>query len=198
MVLLMIGAAMAGALGRRIAGGLGTQWTGIQGTQWQRVVWGLIMAGIAAAAGLWWPYALGYGATIWVGSSAVGYAFPGEGSSGAGGLNMGRVPAIVNGAPSMAVASTGRWLHDAVRVLYHGLGGMLLGTLGAWWLGHHWWWLAAAGAACPVAYEVGWRVTLPAGWLGCPVTPNWPGTGAPLGELIWGAALGVATVATVI
>lgn len=161
---------VANAFGRRFAGGLLSQWVGnIGGTQVARLAQAAIVGVSVLALGGHWTWAL----------AAVPLTFAGA----TAGFLTGMLP---------------RRPVDALGLLVHGLAAVAPLAAGAWWVGLPWWPLVVAGVARVPFYCVAplWTPHLPVLGLinlrsqGGPIDPP------PWAELLSGAALGVALVAT--
>lgn len=126
--LLILAAAIIGALGNRIRGGL---FPVPGGTQVGRLVgWAIPCTLVAGPLG-WWALAVGAGAFL---GCCVGQY---------GGLSMG------HRGPAPAVSP---WL----TMTGWGLARVAGPALVVWWTGGAWWWLLASGMACAPLYAAVW------------------------------------------
>lgn len=169
-----------GALGRRFAGGLLSQWLRFDiTTQPARIVWGLMLSGLAGLAGAPWWHALAVAPAIWFGSALFGYW---------GAASVGRDP-----GRSVLV--------DELLLLAHGLGAIAFVVAGAVAVGYgaDAIIMLASAILCPLAYAAAWRWPLQAPWLGCyhgdPVKGTDP---PPTAELLWGSTVGLTLVLMII
>ncbi len=182
LALLLPGSAIFGALGRRWSGGLLSAWLSFDiGTQPARLIWGATAGLTAWAAGaVRWHAAV---LAVCIASGGILFGFWGS-------LGMGRRVTPVGyrwaGWPMFA--------RDFALMEVHGLGGMALAALGAWWGGYAWGWLPAAGALCAPCYALAWAAPLDAPWLGCFGERDRP----PTAELLWGACVGLACALVVV
>lgn len=174
MIALLPLAALLGAFGRRIAGGILNQWTGhpdsapLMGDIPARLIFGSCIAAGAAMGGAIWWHALALIPAVWAGTTVGNF---GSISQGRGG-----------GSP---------W-SQALGELAHGLAGVALPALGAWWLGYpHWWVLPIGGALIAPSYWLGWTVS---GLYGRPDFPVGLRGGSEIGEALWGACFGCAAL----
>ena len=138
-VILIAFAAIASGLGRRMVGGVLSQWLNTDlGDIPVRMLWGAILAAVACASGLWWPYALAVVPCVWIGAT-VGYWD----------------------------AMLPRTWRDAVMLTLHGVGGVVALAAGAYALGLAWWWPLAAGLLCAPCYALALACPVEAPWIGC-------------------------------
>lgn len=167
-----------GAISRRWAGGLLSKWIGIDiTTQPVRLLWGAVIALIAYTSGAVWWHALCLIPAIWFGSVVFGFW---------GSLNIWR-----DKARSFPL--------DFLLITLHGVGGMALATLGAWYFDYSWYWFLGAGLMCAPVYTLFAMYPLQIPILGCYNNdPVYQTDSPPSSELLWGALVGLATMLTVI
>lgn len=192
-VLLVFGAAILGAFGRRLAGGLGSQWLGKDlGTQPQRLIWGISTGLTVLACGQPWYVALAALVSVVVSSAIFGYAAPWVKSPTT--MSMGHAPGDPNGPVSMP-----QFWRDFGWMTYHGVGGVLFLTIGSWYLGLFWPAILAAGVLCAPCYTLAYVVKPNIPWLGMLNAPEKGLVDAPpAGEFLWGALVGVGVALSIL
>lgn len=164
-----IAAPLVLAAGFRLRGAAAfMRWTGRGATTARIFAWALPVGLCAWALGAWWPYAIALGVASWVGCLAPWY----------GSLDLGR--------------HEGTWLRDFAMHSFRGvlwtlpMAAVLFAAQFTVWPevgAGGWWWLLIAGALCGLLYEAGYRVN--------------EARGTEIGEVLFGAAIGVALVLAV-
>ena len=179
--------ALMGSLGRRVAGGGFTQWTNINlGDLPVRLFFGLMIAVSAFLAGL----PLAHAATLivagWIGTTIPNFGGIGFGRSGnpwwkdALGL-------LAHGTIGMLVLALFMVLPMAGATLFAVFGqGITLATAIA---------AVAGGVAIVPAYWIGWSISGVSGKASFPLGLR---GGSELGEVLWGAAVGVTVALAVV
>jgi hypothetical protein len=170
---MIVEAIIASAIGRRVAGGGFQDVTGINtGDYPVRAFWGLMCCVGLVGHGLpWWSY------PAMVLAVFLGCAVPIHFRQlGIGGTLNGRGPQSA-------------WT-DVSGLTLHGVGNMILPALLVWYLGGAWVWILLAGVTIAGWYEIGMRIGN--GGTGRPGWPSVIGSGPPIGELCWGAGVGLA------
>ena len=172
---MMVAAMIASAIGRRAAGGGFQEITDINpGDYPTRAFWGVTCCVGLIGHGLpWWSYPAMILAVFLGCATPIHWRVGGTVMLG-GTLN-GRGPQSA--------------LKDVSGLTLHGMGNMLLPVLLVWWLGGFWICPLLAGLTIAGWYEIGMR--LGNGGAGYRWLPSVIGSGPPIGELCWGAAVGL-------
>jgi hypothetical protein len=180
---LIILAALFGALGRRLAGGAFQQWTGLDvGDLPVRIAFAALIVA-AAFLGGWHPHALTVlsivvppwsmpillGLGVWIGSTMPMFSS----------IDLGKAEGTVP--------------LDIAGLTAHGLLGIMLPAALAWWGAYAPLWLLAAGLLSAPAYWLGWTIT---GVRGAQWLPLGLRGGTEIGETLWGAAVGIGAFLT--
>lgn len=163
-----LAAAFLGALGRRVAGGTLNQWFRpnggrVFGDTPARILFGVAVAILPVLHN--WRVALLYIPGIWAGTTVGLFDSIGQGRG-----------------------SDPYW-RSFLGLTLHGIAGVALPALAAWWFGHTWWWLIPSALSISPLYTVGWAITGKDGTL--PSLPNGLRGATEIGEALWGAAVGL-------
>jgi hypothetical protein len=177
--LLLMAAAIGGAIGRRIDGGVLQMWTGRDpGKIATRLILAVAIAFPMQLAGLPAIEMLAFVAATWVGGVVGMWS----------GMSMGRV-----GDMQAPPVSTAAWLSAFGFMTLYGVGTVLPAVGVLWWFGWSFWPTLIVGLLCAPIYEIAFRWPWHIPRLGC-----FRYDPPPTAELVWGALRGVAAVATVL